>query len=646
MNQYKNMLQNKDDEYMNLRRNLHTILYKNGALKSGSPATNSSEGQEQDNDKMTASNLLLSLNNWIENTHSNNEKAKDQEQNVEILMKQCDISSRMLAVKLLNEYNNDVSTAIFEYNQQQIINTKHASNTDELELYKNKVIEYEKKQKKFMNELQNNESIINQLRQSNHNFSLELNSRQEKYEKLEKQWIELCNEVDEITNTKNELEEECERLQQEVENHQSVLEETRISTQEMLDQEQDQNDKLMEEIQELEDANKVLLAQKNDLTKQLHSKLKNDLAAEGDNISNIQSLQDEIEMISEENERLKMNVNSLKEINKKNLHEKDEDIIELNTVINTLKLEVEELRALQTDYLSLTEKHNKLKQDHEIKNTAFNNLQIAFDALQSQLNKLKNESAANNSSMELMVNKPSQNDKNSQQLQIRLNEMTAKYENVTKQFQEIRAKFTQSQKYQIRLEHETSQLRSTISKTAVKLKNLSNSEDQVDRRIIIKLLVTFFDRWYNGGDTKEVISLISKILRFSDKECKKCRVGKYGQNNNTHNAAQGIWGYATSWMSYGNDNDTEENKNDDSTPDTPKDLGSLWVEFLLNELHEEQPNSDNANGTNTNTNAPSITQPNHNNDNNLTLTNSSPSIPVAQSNDNESNDIVTDSTVS
>ena len=88
-----------------------------------------------------------------------------------------------------------------------------------------------------MNELQNNESIINQLRQSNHNFSLELNSRQEKYEKLEKQWIELCNEVDEITNTKNELEEECERLQQEVENHQSVLEETRISTQEMLDQE-------------------------------------------------------------------------------------------------------------------------------------------------------------------------------------------------------------------------------------------------------------------------------------------------------------------------------------------------------------------------------------------------------------------------
>ena len=61
-------------------------------------------------------------------------------------------------------------------------------------------------------------------------------------------------------------------------------------------------------------------------------------------------------------------------------------------MINTSKLECEELRALQTDYLSLTEKHNKLNQEHEIKKTAFNNLQIAFDALQTQLNKLKNES--------------------------------------------------------------------------------------------------------------------------------------------------------------------------------------------------------------------------------------------------------------
>ena len=166
-----------------------------------------------------------------------------------------------------------------------------------------------------------------------------------------------------------------------------------------------------------------------------------------------------------------------------------------------------------------------------------------------------------------------------------------KYENVTKQFQEIHAKFTQSQKYQIRLEHET-QLRSTISKTATKLKNLSNSDDQVDRRIVIKLLVTFFERWYDGGDTKEVISLISKILKFSDKECKKCRVGKYGRHSNTHSATQGIWGYATSWMSYTNDefddnNDNLEEKTDDSLPSTPKDLGSLWVEFLLNELQDE-----------------------------------------------------------
>ena len=588
MEMYKDMIGNKDEENMNLRRNLHTILYKNGVL-----SKSDDEGQEQqqeNKDMMTAKYLLLSLNDWIgsiQHDHDQNAETK-QQQNIEIVMKQCDIS-RDVAFELLNKYNNDASTAIFEYNQT----AKSAeAETSDVQIYKSKLNEFEKKEKKYLSELKDTASIIDQLKESNNKIALELNERQSKYKQLETEYISLCNELDDISNTKHELETECDRLQDEVERHQSVLEETRISTQEVIEQEQDRGDKLMEEVKALSDANKVLLAQKSDLTKQLHIKLKNDLLSEGDNISNIQSLQNELDALNEENDSLKMSINALKDINKKKMNDKDEDIMELNTVINHLKLECEELKALQSDFIKVSQKYEQQTQALSVKKKAFNNLQSAFDALQNEMKRLKEHKLLNtsNSSLRRGSDKGSINadgdNEDVEKLQQKLNEMRQKYEAVTKQYQDVRAKFTQSQKYQIRLEHETASLRSTISKTAAKLQHMSNADDQIDRRIIIKLLVTFFDRWYNGGDTKEVISLISKILRFDDKQCRICKVGKYGNRQIHGGNSQGLWGYATSWISSGGDTEVAPDDNEKSREDS-QDLGSLWVEFLLSELAEE-----------------------------------------------------------
>merc|ERR1719204_2416679 len=125
----------------------------------------------------------------------------------------------------------------------------------------------------------------------------------------------------------------------------------------------------------------------------------------------------------------------------------------------------------------------------------------------------------------------------------------SKFEAATKQLQAVRGKLTQSLQYQMRLEHETSNLRATMKRTALKFKSLSNDDEQIDRRIMIKLLVTFFERWYCGGDTKEVIALVAKILRFNEAERRTCRVGSdavHGQGG-----GGGLWGFATSWMSGG-----------------------------------------------------------------------------------------------
>merc|ERR1712032_421663 len=73
---------------------------------------------QNNNDMMTAKNLILSLNEWIERINTDNQQKNEEEEKIDIVMKQCDIS-RILAIKLLNDYNGDPSTAIFEYNQKR-----------------------------------------------------------------------------------------------------------------------------------------------------------------------------------------------------------------------------------------------------------------------------------------------------------------------------------------------------------------------------------------------------------------------------------------------------------------------------------------------------------------------------------------------
>ena len=132
---------------------------------------------------------------------------------MDIIMKQCDNISRDLAHKLLSTSNGDVSQIIFKYNQN-----KYENKINDLTLKINKSIDW-----------------------------IEFKT----------EWIKVCND----------LEEECEKLNDDISHNQSVLEEIRIETQE-------RSDKLFENLNKIKEENKLLLAQKNDLTKQLHSKLR------------------------------------------------------------------------------------------------------------------------------------------------------------------------------------------------------------------------------------------------------------------------------------------------------------------------------------------------------------------------------------
>ncbi len=98
-------------------------------------------------------------------------------------------------------------------------------------------------------------------------------------------------------------------------------------------------------------AHKVVMAQKADLEakwlEKIESKMKSELLSDHDRSSNLKSLRSEMDTVRGENDRLKVALSAMKELHQKSVAEKDGDVLELNTVINALKRECEELRALQ-----------------------------------------------------------------------------------------------------------------------------------------------------------------------------------------------------------------------------------------------------------------------------------------------------------
>jgi len=610
MGDFQTLVQQKEAESMqqidDFLRSLYAVLFKHGVV---TRSDTESEGQSTALPPIEVQ--LRALSEWMETATAQRVESEDaaEEEQIGVIVKQCGVS-RVLAAKLLSEHHGDADAVVLELTSSSNAAMKEqASLHRERAVHRERVAELESARKRMALEVEEAQSAAKAMRLESEALAAELKGEREKYEALETRYISACNEVDEVTNAKNEVEDECDRLLEAAEHHQSVLEEERMSTQELIEAEQERADRAVADLKRLEDAHKVLEAQKADLTKQLHSKMKSELISDQDRSSNLLSLRSEMEAVRGENERLKLTLNSVKELHTKSVAEKDGDIIELNTVINALKMECEELRALQSDYLELTASNRALKDQFAAKREAFDNLQIAFDALQTQSRKMKatmpRHSASGGSasgSISVGGDGGANGGRDEGGVEQRLREevaaMTLKYQNQTKQLQEVRGKFTQSQKYQIRLEHETAQLRSLCSKTAHKLKSMAHSDDNIDRKIIIKLLVTFFDRWYNGGDTKEVIELIAKILNFDEKEKQKCRV-----YSASHSAVGGLWGFATSWITAA---DPDESKQGDGAMDSEEraqDLGSLWVEFLLNELGDNEIETDGAGTTERNEDA-------------------------------------------
>ncbi|KAJ8433652.1 hypothetical protein Cgig2_002323 [Carnegiea gigantea] len=160
-----------------------------------------------------------------------------------------------------------------------------------------------------------------------------------------------------------------------------------------------------------------------------------------------------------------------------------------------------------------------------------------------------------------------------------------------KEKEEILAKLAQAENVALewknrvnKLEEDNGKLRRALEQSMTRLNRMSvDSDFLVDRRIVIKLLVTYFQR----NHSKEVLDLMVRVLGFSDEDKQRIGVAQQGTGKGVVRGVLGLPGRLVGGIIGGGGSS--------GIPGTPTNMASdgqsfadLWVDFLLKESEERQ----------------------------------------------------------
>ncbi|XP_066352218.1 golgin candidate 4-like isoform X1 [Miscanthus floridulus] len=131
-----------------------------------------------------------------------------------------------------------------------------------------------------------------------------------------------------------------------------------------------------------------------------------------------------------------------------------------------------------------------------------------------------------------------------------------------------------------KFEDDNSRLRRALEQSMTTVNRMSlDSDNSVDRRIVIKLLVTYFQR----NHSKEVLDLMVRMLGFSEED--KQRIG-FAQNNAGKGVVRGVLGLPGRLVG-GIVGGGPSGKSTQASQDS-QSFADLWVDFLLKETEERE----------------------------------------------------------
>ncbi|KAL2621254.1 hypothetical protein R1flu_001459 [Riccia fluitans] len=132
-----------------------------------------------------------------------------------------------------------------------------------------------------------------------------------------------------------------------------------------------------------------------------------------------------------------------------------------------------------------------------------------------------------------------------------------------------------------KLEDEIMRLRKALEQSMTRLNTLSSDSDyHVDRRIVIKLLVTYFQR----NHSREVLDLMVRMLGFTEED--KRRVG-LAQQNAGRGVVRGVLGLPGRFVG-GLIGSASADSLALPTPSENQSFADLWIDFLLKESEERE----------------------------------------------------------
>ncbi|XP_042465532.1 golgin candidate 4-like isoform X1 [Zingiber officinale] len=153
--------------------------------------------------------------------------------------------------------------------------------------------------------------------------------------------------------------------------------------------------------------------------------------------------------------------------------------------------------------------------------------------------------------------------------------------------EEIGTKLTQTEtmllegkRFIQKLEEDNVKLRHALEKSMMTLNRMSlDSDNYVDRRIVIKLLVTYFQR----NHSKEVLDLMARMLGFSDEDKQRIGIAQHAAGKGVVRGVLGLPGRLVGGIMRGSSPETSSQVASDNQSFT-----DLWVDFLLKETEERE----------------------------------------------------------
>ncbi|XP_042504923.1 golgin candidate 3-like isoform X2 [Macadamia integrifolia] len=161
-------------------------------------------------------------------------------------------------------------------------------------------------------------------------------------------------------------------------------------------------------------------------------------------------------------------------------------------------------------------------------------------------------------------------------------------------------------------EEDNTKLRRALEQSMSRLNRMSmDSNYFVDRRIVIKLLVAYFQ----GNHSKEVLDVMVRMLEVSEEDKRKIGVARHGAGKGVVQGVLGLPGRLVGGIFGGRSPELHNH-----VPSENQSFADMWVDFLLKETEERERreaveatgvSKDNPQGRSTSSNGPTGSVPNY-----------------------------------